>query len=316
MTVRREYFEKGLSGLSRAHLVNPMTGHLGAALVAGYLFSQDHHELDGRVHAGIEKELDRILKGESVFDPGEGAPVTTSDLFAPYPDEDTLEDQIDGIAQVLSGNIGRTRSSGHNVIFASISIRALKEYPQYATPSIINGIRRLIGGFDQASAGSGYYGREKGRIDGDQVALQDDPCFSPYSSPECMVDVVLDELVETAPERRQGFGGLWHIINHAAALIDLSEYGYPNLAQKGLEAHHRHVRLWRSLPNVVDELGAEDPAEHDPCTAVYWESGTLRRDRARLTHRIKTLYGFYRLVDLVDDPTKVQQAEDSLRYLM
>ena len=188
MTVRREYFEKGLSGLSRAHLVNPMTGHLGAALVAGYLFSQDHHELDGRVHAGIEKELDRILKGESV--------------------------------------------------------------------------------------------------------------------------------VETAPERRQGFGGLWHIINHAAALIDLSEYGYPNLAQRGLEAHHRHVRLWRSLPNVVDELGAEDPAEHDPCTVVYWESGTLRRDRARLTHRIKTLYGFYRLVDLVDDPTKVQQAEDSLRYLM
>ena len=120
--------------------------------------------------------------------------------------------------------------------------RALKEYPQYATPSIINGIRRLIGGFDQASAGSGYYGREKGRIDGDQVALQDDPSFSPYSSPECMVDVVLDELLETAPERRQGFGGLWHIINHAAALIDLSEYGYPNLAQRGLEAYHRHVR--------------------------------------------------------------------------
>ena len=316
MTVGQVYIEKGLSGLSRAHLVNPMTGHLGAALVAGYLFSQDHRELDGGVHAGMEKELDRILSGESAFDPGAGAPVATSDLFAPYPDEDAREDQIDGIAQVLSGNIGRTRSSGHNVIFASMSIRALKEYPQYATPSIIDGIRRLIGGFNQASAGSGYYGREKGRIDGDQVVLQDDPRFSPFSSSEHMIDVVLDELLETAPERKQGFGGLWHIINHAAALIDLSEYGYPNLAQRGLEAHHRHVRLWRSLPNVEDELGTEDPSEHDPCTAVYWASCTLRRDRARLTHRIKTLYGFYRLVDLVDDPTKVQQAGASLRYLM
>ena len=316
MAVRPEYLEKGLWGLSRAHLVDTMTGHLGATLVAGCLFSEEHRELDRKVHAGIEKELDRVLKGESAFDPGEGGSITTSDLFVPYPDEDTHVDQIDRIAQVLSRNIGGTRSSGHNVIFASLSIRALQEYPRHATSSIIDGICRLIGGFDQASAGSGYYGREKGRIDGDMVALPEHPDFRSYSNLEGMIEAVLDELLETAAERRQGFGGLWHIINHAASLIDLSECGYVDLAQKGLEAHHRHVRLWRSLPNVEDELGTEEPAEEDPCTPVYWESGTLRRDRARLTHRIKTLYGFYRLACLVDDTTKLQRAKDALRYLM
>ena len=61
MTVGQEYFEKGLSGLSRSHIVNPMTGHLGTALVASHLFSQDHHELDGRVHAGIEKDSQRPI---------------------------------------------------------------------------------------------------------------------------------------------------------------------------------------------------------------------------------------------------------------
>ena len=316
MAVRPEYLEKGLLGLSRSHLVDAMTGHLGATLVAGYLFSKEHGELDRKVHAGIEKELDRVLNGESVFDPGEGGSITTSELFVPYPDEAVQVDQIDRIAQVLSRNIGETRSSGHNVIFASLSIRALHEYPQHGTSSIIDGICRLIKGFDRASAGSGYYGREKGRIDGDMITLPEHPDFPPYSNLSGMIVAVLDELIETSSDRRQGFGGLWHVINHAASLIDLSECGYHDLAQKGLEAHHRHVRLWRSLPNVEDELGTEAPAEEDPCTPIYWESGTLRRDRARLTHRIKTLYGFHRLARLVDDTTRLQRARDAFRYLM
>lgn len=316
MAVRPEYLEKGLLGLSRAHLANTMTGHLGATLVAGYLFSEEHGELDRKVHAGIEKELDRVLNGESVFDPSEGGSITTSGLFVPYPDEAMQVDEIDRIAQVLSGNIGETRSSGHNVIFASLSIRALQEYPRHATSSIIDGICRLIGGFDRASAGSGYYGKEKGRIDGDMIVLPEHPDFPPYSNLEDMIEAVLDELLETAAERRQGFGGLWHVINHAASLIDLSECGYVDLAHKGLDAHNRHMRLWRSLPNVEHELGTEGPAEEDPCSPIYWESCTLRRDRARLTHRIKTLYGFYRLARLVDDTTRLQRARDAFRYLM
>ena len=217
MAVRPEYLEKGLWGLSRAHLVDTMTGHLGATLVAGYLFSQEHRELDRKVHTGIEKELDRVLNGESVFDPGEGGSITTSELFVPYPDEAMQVDQIDRIAQVLSRNIGGTRSSGHNVIYASLAIRAFREHPQHATSSIIDGICRLIKGFNQASAGSGYYGREKGRIDGDMMVLPEHPDFPPYANLERMIETVLNELLETATERRQGFGGLWHLINHAAS---------------------------------------------------------------------------------------------------
>ena len=311
-----EFFEKGLWGLSRAYHSNTMTGHLGAALVAGYFFSEQHRELDRQVHAGIEKELDRILQGESVFSPKEDASLTTSELFEPFPAEDPQEDQIERIAQALSGNIEKTRSSGHNAIFAALSIRSLKEHPQYATPSIIEGICALIRGFDSASPGSGYYGKEKGRIEGDEIPLPEDSNFPSYPNFPAMVEAALDELIQTAAERRQGFGGLWHVINHAASLIDLSAYGYEELAHKGLGAHHQHVRLWRSLPDVKDEFEAEEPVEHDPRTPAYWESGMLRRDRARLTHRVKTLYGFSRLTPLVSSPAKLKQAEDKLRYLM
>lgn len=42
----------------------------------------------------------------------------------------------------------------------------------------------------------------------------------------------------------------------------------------------------------------------------------LKRDEARLTHRIKTLYGFYTIRQFIDDVVTRKNAEDALLYLM
>ncbi|MFH1264909.1 MAG: hypothetical protein ABIK89_04235 [Planctomycetota bacterium] len=42
----------------------------------------------------------------------------------------------------------------------------------------------------------------------------------------------------------------------------------------------------------------------------------MRRDSVRLTHRIKTLYGFFTLVRFVEDSAKRKQAEEKFLYLM
>jgi hypothetical protein len=73
--------------------------------------------------------------------------------------------------------------------------------------------------------------------------------------------------------------------------------------------------LWRSLPDVESELGAVVKAEHDPREPVYW-AGMLKRDQARLTHRIKTLYGFYTVMRFIEDQGKRSRAEDAFLYLM
>ena len=57
------------------------------------------------------------------------------------------------------------------MIFAAIAVRAIHDHPTYATPSIIEGIRKLVGGFDGAGPGRGYYGKQRGWIAGDKVAL-------------------------------------------------------------------------------------------------------------------------------------------------
>ena len=150
---------------------------------------------------------------------------------------------------------------------------------------------------------------------GNKVELAADDTFRKYASVQEMVDVTIDELIATAAVKKQGFGGLWHIINHAAAITELDRFGYKELAKLALPAQHQHIRLWRSLPDVEGELGAVTKAKEDPLEAAYWK-GMLKRDEARLTHRIKTLYGFNVLKRFVEKDAKRKKADDAFLYLM
>lgn len=311
-----QYIQTGVYGLANAHKAGTMAGHLGAAVAAGYFFGEDQGDLPDEIYRGVERELKRVIAGEESFWwNAKKAGVTPADLFKPLPKEEPKPDTIKSIAEALQKNVGETRQSGHNIIFASIAIRALHDHPDFATPQVITGIRKLTEGFNTAHAGRGYYGKERGWLNGNQVKLAADEKFRPYASIQEMVEVTIDELIATAAVKKQGFGGLWHVINHAAAITEMHRFGYKELAKLALPAHHQHIRLGRSLPDVEVELGAVLKAEHDPREPVYWE-GMLKRDEARLTHRIKTLYGFYTLRRFIDDEATKKKAEDAFLYLM
>jgi hypothetical protein len=264
----------------------------------------------------MEGEMKRVIAGEeAIWWNARQAGVTPADLFKPLPKEEPKPDTMKTIVEALEENIGETRQSGHNIIFASIAIRALHDHADFATPEVITGIARLTEGFNTAHAGRGYYGKEKGWLNGNQVKLAADEKFHPYASIQQMVEVTIEELIATAAIKKQGFGGLWHIINHAAAITEMNRFGYKELAKRALPAHHQHIRLWRSLPDVEGELGAVLKAEHDPRDPAYWK-GMLKRDEARLTHRIKTLYGYFILKRFIENNAQQKKADDAFLYLM
>ncbi len=311
-----EYLYQGICGLAHAHQAGTMAGHLGAAVAAGYFLGEIQSELPDEVYRGIEGELDRVMQGEeAIWFNAKKAGITPAEMFQPFPSEPADEAAIPTIAAALQQNVGQMRQSGHNVIFASIAIRALHDHADYATPQIVQGIRKLTEGFNHASPGRGYYGQDKGWLTGNQVELKPDAGFPAYNSIPQMVAVTIDEMIATSAIKKQGFGGLWHIINHAAAITELDRFGYQKLAQQALPAHHQHIRLWRTLPNVENELGAVVKSQHDPRQPEYW-AGMLQRDQARLTHRIKTLYGYYTLRRFMEDDAKQKQADDAFLYLM
>lgn len=319
MMITFSYLQKGISALARSHQTGSMSGHLGAAVLAGYYFSEDHADLDHQVFKGVQHELDRIIEGEeTIWYDAVKSGVTIEALFESTPGKQLKNQTIPDIAEALSASVGALRQSGHNVIFGSLALRALHDHPELASPSIIDGISKLMHQFDRAVPGRGYYGKERGWLTGDKVALPDNDGVATYHSVEAMIETVVDLLIETGSQHRRGFGGLFHIINHAAALSELAQLGYQDLVHQGLAAHRHHVRLWRSLPVLDEELGVLKKATNDPRTPNYWDGSHANSTQwsGWLTHRVKTLHGFFRIAEIIEDTNKRQSAEAAFRYLM
>ena len=139
------YLEKGLNALARAHNMSSMAGHLGASFIAGFFIGQQRPHLDPEVYRGIEGDLDRVLQGGSVFGKrmSKKSKLADPELFESFPKQKPDESLVDHLAEELGWSIDKPRQSGHNVIFASLSIRALREHPEFATPAVVEGIRKL-----------------------------------------------------------------------------------------------------------------------------------------------------------------------------
>lgn len=309
------YLEKGLWGLANAHRAGPLAGHLGAALLAGYFLGEDHGDWPAGVFAGIRGELDRILRGEEAiwFNPRR-AGLTMADLFKPLREGRPVRDADRRIAEALRSSMGRLRQSGHNVIFGSLAIRAVQDHPELATSAVVDGLVRLMRQFAAQRQGRGYYGNVNGWKYGDDVQIADSQAVR-YRDLADMLTQTLDETARMAAVHRRGFGGLWHLINHAAGLLELHRRGFQTLTAAGLPVHARHLALLRTLPDVSDEFGPYGAAAHDPRDPAYWKD-MLKRDEARLTHRIKTLYGFFAVAPAVADDQLRRKAERALRHLM
>ncbi len=311
-----KYLYQGVCGLANSHPLGTMAGHLGAAVATGYFIGEDHGDLPAPVTQGIEAELERVIAGEeAIWFNVKKTGVKPKDLFKAFPEEPAKPESIKSLATALQGNVGKLRQSGHNVIFASIAIRALHGHQEYATPAIVEGIRKLILRFNQVGPGQGFYGKQKGSIQGNKVPLDEADNFPSYQLIQQMVNVTIDELIATAAIKKQGFGSLWHLINHAAGITELERLGYQEVAHQALPAHHQHIRLWRTLPDVAEELGPAAKATFNPLVADYWKED-LKRDGAALTHRIKTLYGYYTIRRFIDDGDKRKSADEAFLYLM
>ena len=88
---------------------------------------------------------------------------------------------------------------------------------------------------------------DSGRISGSKITLSDTDGVPEYDSIEGMAHVVLEELLnQNAQVHKVGYGGLVHIVNHAAAIVDLNKYGYPELAE--------HAALSSPASSPLEEL--------------------------------------------------------------
>jgi hypothetical protein len=264
----------GLSALCREQRTW-VDGHAGATLIAAHYFALDN-ELDERTARAHRAHVDAFV----AKNPGD----------YPEPNPGTGRADPAKIAETLDLHVHELRSGGHDAIYAALALRALRDLPEYATPTVVEGICRLIG----------QHVRAYRPVLAPPHLLERPipPCDSPE---ELAVSTFRAVLCPWNHVRRVGASGVLHWITHAEALVTLEELGYPAVARHGYTAQQLNVHL--RLPHDEGGSPPERPA-FDWRGAPYWESDAPRRlfqDSWLGGHAFKLPHSAFRLARRVVD---------------
>lgn len=211
---------------------------------------------------------------------------------------------------------GGLRAHGHAVIFASLSIKALRDVPHLAQPALIKGLCGLSRQIAKTPP---------------QKAVGPE---TSYRDIQAMIDATFDSLARFRgllghPSiRRPNFT---HMTTHTEALMNLEMMGYPELAKAGHAGHRTHIGA--PVPEIdpsTDALANRATLEAvmskdywtDKKNQYLWSrkmnsTDNHNGDWVAYGHLFKVLYSYHRLIGHVEDKEKVKLCSKILleRYM-
>lgn len=126
---------KGLDGMSRvADKGNDpfVSGHNAAAVLAAAFFCRE-----AKLDDETQKALLSLIESRLLINP----------IYASLPKEAADPELIAGLVKDLDTGIDTLRRSGHNIIFAVVSLKALRTLPEAVTPTRVKGLRKMVQSF-------------------------------------------------------------------------------------------------------------------------------------------------------------------------
>jgi hypothetical protein len=295
------YLVKGLTGMARAK--GWFDAHWGAGILAGYYLCQDN-SLGNATTAAIKNQLDAVIQKHG-------------EQFLPFTEERSDKARIEEVPRALRVAIdGGLRAHGHAVIFASLSIRALRDVPQMAQPKII---QALCGLSHQIAKGK------------PQTPL--DPAFV-YPDSKTMIEATLDSLVKfkdllgRPSIRRPNFT---HMVTHTEALLNLELMGYSDLAKMGHAGQKTHISsavpafeaseaekyTAPSLLTLTQPEFWNDMKNQERWSQKWNQEDNPNGDWIASGHLFKVLYSYHRLITRVPDREDIELCSSILleRYV-
>lgn len=276
----RDYLIKGITGLSRAAQGDANTGHFGAALIAIYFFCRDN-AVEEETSFAIAREADKLVARHPA-------------LFKPFPSGLGDPKLLETIPNALETNIDRLVAIGHNVIFAALALKALREQPEMITPPVTQGICDVI------AWTSGHPVHKIMDFDVSGATIAGDDTLPVYTSRQVIAAFAAREFLNFQRiyyGAHRGFVG--HLVTHGHALIELDRLGYPELARRGHDAHRLHAKRLRVLDDYdAGGEGLVSPVKESPLTPAYWQgkipsaNGVCSLDRcAKTRSRVSPVCG-------------------------
>ena len=293
-TIGRRELVKGLDGMSRVadkgH--DPFSGgHNAAAVMASAFFCREQ-----KLDEGTRKAILSLIE----------ARLLSSPIYEPRPTETADPGLVEGLVKDLDAGIDRLRRSGHNIIFANICLKALREVPEAATPARVAGLRKMVRSFGTRRDGGSRF-----QNDGTFVDLSDETRF---------VHFALEEYLKALDLYRNGkghHGFAGHLLTIGHALIELRRAGYQEMANKGVEAYWRFVRQARDGADLGGrKVQDAPPRSPTPRERDYW-LGQGKRPAGEIvsSHLIKYPYSFFALAKDVRDDDLKRRILEKIDYL-
>jgi len=259
------YLEAGLASLANAWRGYWGNGHYGAATISACFMARDL-ELDARACRAIEAELDAFREaGKSHFE-------------FDTPKEEATPERVAEIVRSLETGIDQSRAAGHDLIFASLALKAFHHAPALAKPQWIESIVQLT-----------RHLRERFGNDADTDFNRAHP-IAKWQTPQELVESTFACFMRPT---QGGPVGLIHGITHADAVAELWDLGYESLGARGGEALKVHINLDPALAEPEPPLAEAFP--DSPLSHRFWENPAVRKQVWGFRgHNFKFAYSYWR----------------------
>jgi hypothetical protein len=278
-----DLLELGLAGLASAPTVFPglwFHGHHGAAVLSAH-FIRSTFSIPREVDDAVEAFAYRIVESvPQVF--ARNVSGSTCVSFTP-------------LVTKLEKTITTLTADGHDVIFASLALKALDARPDLATAEVVGGLVQLI---DDAQNDNPkrYFGYED--YINESVDYSDVPVFRSARQAATHALYLHDTVYpDQALDGHHYFlaGNKLHDLTHAHALAELEDLGYRDIAELGLESLRKQFHLC-DVARVPDGVTPYDgKGLLNPYSLEFWQ-----RDKSDV-HQIKLAYSIMSLLQHVPE---------------
>ncbi len=278
-----DLLELGLSGLASTPKVFPglwFHGHHGAAVLSAHFIRSTFsipREVDEAVEAFAYKFVDSYPQ---IFARGTSASTRVS--FAPLVAE-------------LGKTITTLTADGHDVIFASLALKALHARPDLATTDVVDGLVQLVKDAQDDNP-KRYFGYDD--YINQSVDYSDVPVFGSVRQAATHALYLHDTVYpDQTLDGHHYFlaGNKLHDVTHAHALTELEDLGYGDIAKLGLESLRKQFHLCdiTRVPHGVTPFVGKGLLS--PYSLEFWQ-----RDKSD-AHQVKLAYSIMSLLQDVPD---------------
>ncbi len=287
--------------------------HFGAAAIAACFFIEENGvSLDTAQR--IQQQVEAMLQAKSL-------PATN--VSAPIIHSATAEHRI---LESLATGIDDLHWVGHNVIYAALSLKAIRERNGWNSEATIHGICALIESFNKTIPGRSWIGYSVAEVKRLEITEHDQ--FPVITTAEQLSKFVLNELASYPAiyQAEAHHDLIGHMLTFSHALNILFDLGYSSYSERALTALFKVVKVLRGMRDLKLDKSMElhSPVDHWPLVQAkrsawmpiekeYWSVDYAKYDWD-FGHVFKFPFSFYHHLNRARE--EMESAVENFRYVI